>query len=254
MASFTLHDGSCVRKMSAKELAGYEVWKGNRIIDLEHVKQIKESVGDKVSQLDFGYRIVRFPSTDAAGRPLMVANIVDGQHRHAVLKEYFASTMCAEDFEVVVIEKTVETETDIIEYFNTLNNVKPITWTDTNLVVNLYVEALEQAFNRHKLLLIRPGSTHRPYLSSEKLREALTPIAGRLRMRKTFINAWVERVVEHNTKKLAEADMVCLSVKKSEGDLIQRAAKLGFMLALDPRMRWVSELTFASLTTAPSTL
>jgi hypothetical protein len=238
--------------MSAKELSGYEVWKGNRIIDLEHVKQIKDSVGERVSQLDFGYRIVRFPSTDAAGRPLMVMNIVDGQHRHAVLKEYFASTMCAEDFDVVVIEKTVETESDIIEYFNTLNNVKPIIWTDTNLVVNMYVSALEAAFNKHKQVPIRPGSTHRPYLSTEKLREALTPIASRLRIRKSFIDAWVERVVEYNLTRIKEADMACLSVKKSEGDLIQRAAKLGFMLAIDPRLRWVSELTFALL--PPSTI
>jgi hypothetical protein len=243
MAFFTLHDGSHVRKMSAKELAGYEVWKGNRIIDHEHVKQIKESVGEKVSQLDFGYRIVKYPSNDAAGRVVMVANIVDGQHRHAVLKDYFMTHLCPEDFEVVVVEKTVESETDIIEYFNTLNNVKPITWTDTNLVVNLYVEALERTFNKPRALYIRPGNTHRPYLSAERLREALLPVVGRLRMRKSFIDAWVDRVVEWNVQQVKEADVVCLGMKKSEGDLVQRAAKLGFMLAVDPRLRWVVDLT-----------
>ena len=68
-------------------------------------------------------------------------------------------------------------------------------------------------------------------------------------MRKSFIDAWIDRVVEYNALRIKEADMACLSVKKSEGDLIQRAAKLGFMLAVDPRLRWVSELAFVTSST-----
>ena len=53
----TLHDGSHVRLMKARELVAIPVWNGNRTIDHKHVETIKDSLYD-IKHIDFGFRIV----------------------------------------------------------------------------------------------------------------------------------------------------------------------------------------------------
>jgi len=182
--------------MRANELIGLPVCQLNRIIDSAHVARIRAAVGDEVRTLDFGYRLVRCPIVDGGGATVWAMFLVDGQHRHAVLREYFTSELCAADFDVVVIVKDVATEMEIIEYFNTLNTVKPILWSDPNLVVNLYIQGLEAEFNKGKTVFLRKGATCRPYLSVDKLREQLTARAGRLGAGRVAVAAFVARVRE----------------------------------------------------------
>jgi hypothetical protein len=127
--------------MKASELVKIGIWKGNRIIDSEHVNAIMKTVGNNVKSLDFVYRLVQYTIIDGGGKPFTVRVIVDGQHRHSVLCNYF-STICPEDFDVVVLVKNVDSEDDIVEYFNILNNVKPIKWTEPGLIINKYISAL----------------------------------------------------------------------------------------------------------------
>lgn len=236
----SLGDGSVVRLLKASELVGIPVWKGNRIIDPAHVAQIRGTVGANVRILDFGYRLVTYEIVDGGGARRMETVLVDGQHRHAVLCEHFRPPYFGEDFLVVVTEKHVDSEMDIIEYFNTLNNVKAITWSDPKLVANAYICALEAEFNRGlrpKAALIRQGATHRPYLSAEKIREGLERIEG-LRGGKADIAAFVSRVVAWNMERLRGADLeIALGGKHS--DMIGKAATMKFMLALDPKLPWL---------------
>lgn len=236
----TLGDESTLHVMGAKELCALPIWQGNRIIDNGHVAAIKGSLCGDVKRLDFGYRIVRCPVADAAGKMVTESYIIDGQHRHAVLRDHFACGLCEPDFPVVVVIKDVASELEIIEYFNMLNHAKPITWTDPVLIVNAYIAALQKEFNKvKKSPLIREGATCRPYLSVEKLREGLMKVSGSLRIGKAEIAAFVARVSNWNDEQISQADIACLAVKKADADMIQKCAKAGFMLGRDPRLPWI---------------
>lgn len=58
MALATLHDGSVLKIIRAKQLINIPIWKGNRIIDMKHVDELAAAVGENVKRLDFNYRIV----------------------------------------------------------------------------------------------------------------------------------------------------------------------------------------------------
>lgn len=236
---YTLGDGSKLAKMTAVELVRTTVWKGNRIIDPTHVAKIKATVRDNVKTLDFGYRLVTYDVTNARGEISKETVLVDGQHRHAVLVDYFThSAMPAfDDFPVTVTVKHVECEDDIVEYFNCLNNVKPIIWDDKELVINKYIAALEREFNGGKIKLIRQGGTGRPYLSVDKLREALKTVSE-LKGTRAAITEFVNRVAAWNDKHLASADARIAFGDKYE-HYIERAVSVDFMLAVDPRLPWI---------------
>lgn len=166
---------------------------------------------------------------------LQESAIVDGQHRARVLSEYYAACPSESEFPVIVLEKRVESEYDVISYFNAINNSKPIKYTDSNLVVNKYIQELEKVFNMKKQLAIRPKATCRPYLSADKLREQFTKYANHLSDSSVAAQEFATRVKEWNQKQL-------LAVSSSDPDCVQKAAKAEFMLAVDSRLRWIPEL------------
>ena len=240
----TLHDGSAVRLIQAKELIRIPIWKGNRIIDQTHVDTIKASIKD-IKSLDFGFRVVSLAVEDARGNQVRELFIIDGQHRHRVLTDYFTETMFAEDFPIVIIEKKVADESEIITYFKKLNTQMAIPWkSDPNLIANQYLQALEGEFNKGKSQakkLIRAGATKRPYLSSDKLREVLLDLCKRDVLNDgDAVKEFVVRVVEWNAAAVAGADMAALEAKK-DAELIQRAAGLTVMLAVDLKLGWIAE-------------
>ncbi len=236
----TLSDGSLVRIISSKELIKIPIWKGNRVLDIDHVEKIKKAIGSNVKQLDFGYRIITYLENDASGKVVKASYIVDGQHRARVLKDFYEITLCEPDFPVVVLEKEVKSEFEVISYFNALNNSKPIKYTDVNLVINTYIFELEKAFNSKKNTYIRPKETKRPYLSAEKIREVLKLYSDSLGTSKEEILAFVEKVKKWNEEKIKSADVEILSNVKHK-DTLQSASKIEFMLGVDKKMPWVRE-------------
>jgi hypothetical protein len=237
-----LHDGSILRYMLARDLVRIPIWKGNRIIDGAHVDAIERSIGAHAERLDFAYRIVCCDEIDAGGRAVPTSYIIDGQHRIAVLRRLLERGAHTLEFYAVVLEKRVESELEIIDLFNTLNSTKPITWTDTNLVVNAYIAALEEAFNVGRRAMIRKSGTHRPYVSVDRLRETLTAFSDTLKTRTTKgdISAFVDRVRAWNATQLENAPArIMAQSKKSEGELIARAAELRFMLGCDLKLKWI---------------
>lgn len=235
-----LGNGSEVKIIKASELVKILVWKGNRNIDPAHVAAIKNSVED-VKTLDFGYRLVTYDSIDGGGNPIEETVLVDGQHRHAVLSEYFKESLFTDiyDFPVVVTIKNVESESDIIEYFNALNHVKPIKWDDPELIVNNYIQALEKRFNTNKTKpLFRKDATGRPYLSILKVREELRK--HELRGSKHAISTFIQNVVKWNEGRLKMADALTAFGDKF-ADYLERAASVKFMLAVDPKLSWIRE-------------
>jgi hypothetical protein len=240
-----LNDGSTLRQIGARDLIQIPIWNGNRIINFEHVRKIKESVRD-VRNLDFAYRVVQYKDIDAAGNPITSRCLIDGQHRHHVLKEYFAENPAADNFPVIVVEKSVESELEVIDHFNKLNNVQPILWTDRNLIINKYISELEAAFNNCRKFCIRQGSTCRPYLSVTKLREVLKAVPPNLLSAEdSRVKKFVELAEERNAALMCSSVADVVSDPK-EADMIHKGRKLGFMLAIDKKLDWVQTLLRSS--------
>ena len=231
----TLSDGSTLRIMGSRELIAIPTWKGNRVIDMTHVEQLRNAIGSNIKSLDFGYRIVTYNTVDAMGKTIQESAIVDGQHRTRVLMEYYRANPFDLEFPVVVLEKRVDSEYDVISYFNAINNSKPIKYTDNNLIINKYIQELERVFNVKKQLAIRPKATCRPYLSADKLREQLTKYVGQLSDSPLAAQQFALRVKEWNRQQV-------LAASQADSELLQKAAKVEFMLAVDSRLRWIPEL------------
>jgi hypothetical protein len=241
---FTLSDGSILRSISSRELIMIPTWKGNRVVDAAHADAIKQAVWPLVDRLDHGYQIVTYTVEDGGGNPTKESYIIDGQHRCRVLAEFYKEYPAAPSFPVVVLERPVSSELEVIGLFNGINNSKPLKYTDVNLVVNEYIAVLERAFNvkkRGAAVLIRPKATCRPYLSADKLRDALVANQDKLRTGAADIARFVERVQVWNTEKVRTADLDALA-SPGLADTIEKAAKVGFMLGVEARLPWVGKL------------
>lgn len=233
----TLNDGSTLCTVSAKEFITIPTWNGNRIMDHSHVESIRTAVGKNIKSLDNGYKLALFHEMDATGTPKRQLYIIDGQHRAEVVRQFYRDYPSEPDFEIVVLQKEVDTEGDAVMYFNALNHTKSITWTDPALLANMYISALEQAFNG-KRKLIRKGATHRPYLSADKVRDAL--LKRTLKGTKAEIDTFIQRVQEYNTKALKEYETkLAYDIDIKDEALVKKAVECNFALAMNQKLPWI---------------
>lgn len=236
-------DGTIFRKCNVRELIGIPVWRGNRHIDMEHVKQIKQDVGDNISCLDTTiFKVIKYKENDVEQRWL-----VDGQHRQTVIRLHFQENFFIPDFDVVMTEKEVDGESDAIEYFNTLNNVKPQHENDPRLLTNKYIAALEKHFNVNKKApLIKPEgkTTKRPYLSSDALRGELEKWVTMLKQSSASVEKFIRCVDEWNKRKVSEYELGLIYCHPKEYNIVGVCVEKKFMLALDARLGWVNECLY----------
>jgi hypothetical protein len=230
--------------MMATDLVKIPVWQGNRTMDKEHANKIRDAIGSAVELLDSGYRIVNYDEQDTNGHLVRQSYLIDGQHRQHVLKEHFLGQLCEPDFPVLVQEKDVESEGDAIAYFNAINNVKPQRWrTDPALLVNQYIAELEKRFNTKASKCIRQGTTCRPYLSVERLRETLKAHAAKLEQEPAKIQLFVQKVADLNRSLVISTPLESVFVNgKDEPKWLKTAVTNEFMLAVDPKMKWVADV------------
>jgi len=233
-------DGSKLFKMSALALTKIQVWKGNRIIDLEHVKNIKESVEYNAYFLDSGYKTIQYDELDENNKPIKMTYLIDGQHRISVVSDYFENVQDAKDFFVTVTEIRVDSELEAIEYFNKINNVKPIQFKeDPNLIVNKYIQKLLASYPV-KSKLFRNGATKRPYLSVDKFREVLTKKVDNLK--KISIEKFIKECKTTNTKIIQELEIRSLNDKEKEIKMITKILEIDFALAWDDKFKWIDAI------------
>jgi hypothetical protein len=229
-------DGSVLRKIKAKELVGVPVWKGNRFIDLAHAELIKSAIGGVINALDSTiFRLVKYKDSVSGQEQTY---LVDGQHRQHVIKKYYEEHYILPiNFDVMVHEKTVDSESEAIEYFNAINNVKPQQDNDPKMLANKYILALEKKFVK----LIRPEgkATKRPFLSNDLLRVALEGNAGLLRQGDAFVRRFIERVDAWNTKRIRDYELGL--IERREETVLDTCLKKKFILAFDARLPWVKE-------------
>jgi hypothetical protein len=157
--------------------------------------------------------------------------VIDGQHRLTIMKRYFQA-LDVEDFTVLVVEVRCSDESEIIQRFKLLNQTKAIHWKeDPNMVANMFVDLLCREFNKNlKKPLIKPGKTNKPYLSSDRLREAL--------IQRSVVNwrmtpqEFALRCREINDQKIEDMDDTTTTKK--------RAIELNFALGIMDDFKWFS--------------
>lgn len=229
---FTATDQSFFKTYSARALSQISVWNGNRVIDLDHIHRIKDAM-HSIKHLNINpFRIALIKNEEGPRSRF----IIDGQHRHHILKEYFANTE-SEDFQVLVAGKLFDNEDEVMKYFKILNNTKAISWKeDPVMIANKFIEALMTEFNKNpKRHMIRSGArVNRPFLSVDKLRETLLA-------RRVF--DWTETpldLVERAKQKNMEV-IGSLHVKDvfQLRDMETRALDYGFGLAMDEKLPWI---------------
>jgi len=227
--------------MKAKDLITIPIWKGNRILDEVHAKSIKDAVGSNVRRLDSGFNIIKYDEKNADNKTITVSYLIDGQHRASVIREFYRDNYCEPDFDLTVTELVVESESDAVEYFNKINNVKKQHWkTDPTILVSKYIVALEKKYNiSKKTPLIRLGSTHRPYLSSEKLREVLKANSSLLKQSTEDIAAFIEKVHKKNKELLNEIQIEIALPNPKDVKIKEKANDLQFALACDASLSWI---------------
>jgi hypothetical protein len=225
-------DGSKMRKMFVKDLIRIHIWKGNRLLCEDHKRLIQESLKGSVRPLELKpYHIITYP-VEEDGHTERQSFIIDGQHRVSILRDAFHQMPEQENFECIVIEKECQTESEAIEYFRILNMTRAVEWKhDPNLLANAFVSALEKEFNTKKVRLIRPAGAHRPYMSAEKLREAILKMhfeEGK------SVEEFVKKARELNMRGVAH-----LGASPPRNKMEQKAIELGFILALDEKFKWL---------------
>lgn len=225
---FTFSDGSILRKMPARDLIKIPIWKGNRILNLDHKDSIVKTLKNGVKSLDLKpFHIVSYP-VEEDDLEQTLSYVVDGQHRHSIIKE--SET---QDFDVLVIEKKCESETEVIEYFKILNHTRAIEWKeDPILLANKYIAALEKAFNIGKEKRIRHKATHRPYMYVETLREELLK-------RKIGCTGKTPEEFVLFAQKSNHTMLDSLKEKANREPMEERALNLEFCLALDTKYKWL---------------
>jgi hypothetical protein len=244
MSTEILHvynDGSKLVRMSVHTLLATPIWCGNRIIDMAHVQAIKDAItadDTSVRSLDSGYKIITFTEDDAAGKPVEARRIIDGQHRVEVIRGLLQ--LC-DDFTVTATIKNVESESDAVDYFNKINNSKPIHYEeDPKLVVQRYMKALDESFPK-KAKFFREAKTRRPYVQKAELIDALVKHANQLRKIKP--DAFAKHVVNWNVRHLEEIKLEPAIVKVvKDAGIKTHAVEIKFALGLDTRFKWIEEV------------
>jgi len=237
------NDGSILKILKAKELILLPIWKGNRILDKEHASIIKKSIGSNIQRLDSGYNIISYEEKNSDDKSITTSYLIDGQHRASVIRDFYRDNLCEPDFDVTITERRVDSESDAIEYFNMINNVKRQYWnTDPNLLINKYITEIETAFNTNKkLLLIRPGSTCRPYLSSDKIREKLKKYTSYLKQNKEDIKIFIEKIIKKNMNLIKQFQIESTLPEIKDSKIKERAIVINFTLGCDPELQWIKE-------------
>lgn len=232
----TYNDGTSLLKTTAKTLLLLHPWKGQRILDPSHVKDLQDGVGSNIRALDHGYALVRY-----SGEELSPHYIIDGQHRAYVLKGYFDKNPDAADFVITATQKLVGSEEEALAYFKILNTAKPMDLAEDPMqVVNACLTVILKAFNKDKKCpLIRPCVTRAPYVSADTIRNWLQKqVLPRGYNALQALTALQDVNQRHlNTQELKE-----VFDASGEKKTFKKALELEFLLAFTREREWTMAL------------
>jgi hypothetical protein len=232
------NDGSKLIRAPIRDLLSIPIWKGNRILDTKHVQTIKETLAHDIRFLDSGYKVITYTEEDAGHNQIQQRYIVDGQHRIAVIQELY--NPLSDTFDITYTEKEVANEAEAIDYFNRINNTKPLHYDeDPILVANRIIATISSIFPAKKKL-IRSTKTKRPYLYVEDLRNEIVKRVHSLRsVRQDILIDAIQRWNREKCNALALELSYLPTIK--DASIKQQAVALEFALAVDVGCKWLDE-------------
>ena len=236
---FTFADGqSRLYSVSARWITTLPVWEGNRVLDDTHVAALRASIADP-TQIQGPFGVVEYADDTGA----LQRRIIDGQHRQAVLADYFTENPTVPDFPVLARRYTGITDhAAAVKIFQQINHAKPMVYKGSSTEhLHEIVTALRRAFLVDRrggpLQLIRHGC-NRPALSVEHLDTAIKLF--RIHERTDLTPADIVVHAQKMNDWFAE-DHARIPVTVSASTLA-RAIEYRFFLGLDPRCNWLMEL------------
>lgn len=235
----TNNDGSRLMRSTVHRLLEYPVWRGQRIIDLEHAKRLRDSIDD-IRNLDSDYHLIVKRELHADGRIIETRELVGGQHRRSILLEEKACLRLP-DFPVTYTEKDVESEAEAEAYFNKISSSKPMHFDeDPSLMVGRFLVSLEKEFTPAKKadICIKSHRTTRPFLYIEDVRAVLKEERMIERLRRTKPVDFAKRVWEWNRKKVLDMEMT-IATGETPPPTMVRCHERKFALAFDPKLPWI---------------
>lgn len=234
---FTFADGSTLHSISARRLASFPTWEGNRVLDEGHVTALQASIRDP-TEVQGPFTVMEYPSETVPGRT--EHRIMDGQHRAAVLKRYFESSSAA-DFAVLVRRYTGRDHDAAIAIFQQINNAKPMTYRGSETErLHAITAAFQKTFigarkSGEALFLVRP-TCNRPFLSMETLTAAIRLYKIHERMDLTPADI-IHHAESMNTFYAEDpTGHLPLTITRT---MMDRAEEYGFFLGLDPKCTWL---------------
>lgn len=239
----TLHDGTRVGLLGAKQLITIPIWQNNRNLHSGHVDRLAKQALPQL--LDRNYYIAILQEEDASGSSVQQPYIIDGQHRSHVLRRYFSEHPDAEDFPILIYEKVCQSESEVIEAFNAINTIQPLKpWEDEACILNNYIDALLYEFNKpRKTVLIRTGVCRRPYLSTEAIREGLRSVLPHLVKSQDGANEFARLVRLWNDRHVKDAEVFVTTIRASkDAEMFQKGVTIGFVLAHSDKLKWIAEI------------
>jgi hypothetical protein len=235
----TNHDGSRLMRSTVHKLLEYPVWRGQRIIDLDHAKRLRDSIED-IRNLDSDYHLIVKREVHADGRIIETREVVGGQHRRSILLEEKACLRLP-DFPVTYTEKDVESEAGAEAYFNKISSSKPMHFDeDPSLMVGRFLVALEKEFTPAKKsdICIKSHKTMRPFLNIEDVRTGLKEHHLE-RLRRTKPVDFAKRVWAWNRAKVLEMEMTIATGDVPPPMMIKCHGR-NFALAYDTKLPWIA--------------
>ncbi len=241
----TLHDGTRVGLLNAKELITIPIWQNNRNLHKDHVEKLAKQTRMNPRLLDRNYYVAILKEEDAGGSLVEQPYIIDGQHRYHVLRKYFAENLGADDFPILVYEKECQTESEVIDTFNAINTIQPLKpWEDEACILNNYIEALMYEFNKpRKTVFIRSGVCRRPYISADAIREGLRAILPQLVKSQDGANEFARHARLWNDRHVRDAEVFLPTIRAAkDAEMFQKGVQAGFVLAYNDKLRWINEI------------
>jgi hypothetical protein len=135
----------------------------------------------------------------------------------------------------------MESESDAVDYFNTINNSKPIQYEeDPKVVVQRYMKALDESFPK-KSKFFREAKTRRPYVQKSELINALVKHVNQLRKHKP--DAFAKDVISWNVRHLKEIELEeWMKDNVKDQSIKKHAVEIKFALGLDTRFKWIEQV------------
>jgi hypothetical protein len=239
---FEFADGSVLFSISARRLATFPTWEGNRVLDEAHVATLQASIRDP-TDIQGPFTVIDYPSEVTPGTK--EHRILDGQHRAAVLKRHFeSSSTIVDDFAVLVRRYAGRDHEAAIAIFQQINNAKPMVYRGSETErLNLITAAFQKAFvgarkSGEALFLVRP-TCNRPFLSIDTLTTALRTY--KIIERTDLTPADIVAHAESMNSFFAEDPVGRIPVTVTH-TMMDRAEEYGFFLGLDPKCTWLLPL------------